>query len=382
MAKAKRKPIAIVTADTHLQDRAWASRLSLRGDAYFSFEQIVAMAIDEGLPIIAAGDLIDKQINEQEPIEFIRQQMDKLQEDKIAFRFVQGQHERQPRPWFMVHPWPEWLQPFLPLTMGGHRVEGFDWHPMNELPGLLSSVREDTEILIMHQVSELSPSPVPELVFGMIPSQIKLLIVGDYHVAVEHVAVNAGGHEMVVLSPGSTCMQAIDEDPAKCVYRLYDDLSWDIVELKTRIVMRAPLILTSEALDAFVTEVGERNQKAWNDAISQSYPEDLRKPILIVPYNPDIPDVWKRIERAVDGKAHLFGDETVLVTRELEEKKEARKKVAEGGLVGCLSLVCDEKMEPKVFAYVRSLLEAENPATVIRDARKEYELDVRRTLDP
>lgn len=348
------------------------------------------MAIDEHLAIIDCGDLHDQAINEQAPIGFFCQQMDRLQREKLAYMFVQGNHDHQLRPWPMVHRWPEWLD-FRKcaddpkthtgcMPLGGLTVQGFDWHPSAEIEACMELVYKDTQVLVMHQVSELMGSiRIPELVFGQVP-YVPLLVIGDYHSHEQHIYKGKQGQDLTVLSPGSTCMQAINEEPQKHIYRLYDDLSYESVELKTRIVLRAPSILDGEALEAFIGEVEGQLQKAWDEAHDMGLPENMRLPIIIVPYNPLISDAYRRIKRAVGEKGHLFDDAQLPPTQEREERKAARQKITSQGLVGCLDLVCDPVKEPQVHAYIKTLLECKDPQGAIREKRKEFDLDQRRLL--
>ena len=349
------------------------------------------MAIDESLPIIAAGDLIDRQVNEQEPIEFLRMQMDRLQANKVPFYFVQGQHELQNRPWMYVHKWPDWLDyrkfeenPILALgcmPLGNRTVQGFDWHPSADMEKCMGIVSDTTDVLVMHQVSELMGSVrVPELSFAQIP-HAKVLVIGDYHVHEEHVYKGRQGQDLLVLSPGSTCMQSIDEPPLKFIYKLYADLSFESVPLKTRLVRQPYPIIDEESLEAFVAEASQQLDDCWQEAHEMGLPEHLCKPILIVPYNPLVTDAYRRIKKAVGDKGHLFDDAQMPVTPEREERKAAREKITAQGLIGCLDLVCDPKVEPEVHAYVKSLLEHTDPQVVIREKRGEFELDVKRVIE-
>ena len=380
--KASKKAIALDTADLHLQDRAWADRPGLCGDAYFALDQIVNLAIYENLPVIAQGDLIDRQENEQRPIEFMCRQLDRMKKANCNWHYTQGQHERQPKPWLAVHPWPTWLEQQPSVLLGGHQLQGFDWAPADQVPQRLEAVDKGTEILAMHQVcADFVPTKVPELFFDHIP-YAQLLLVGDYHKHLVLRTKGLQGQTVTVLSPGSTCMQAIDEEPVKHIYRIYDDLSFDSVPLKCRIMLNAPQIFDVESLEHFVTNVGEQLQQAWDTALTEGLAEEIQKPILAVPYNPLVPGALNRIRKAVGDRAHLFPDEKMPVTQAQEVKRVERQKIAAQGLVGCLDLLVNPKKEPEVYSYVRTLLESqENPQAVINAKRKEFQLDVRAPVD-
>ncbi len=376
-AKTRKKPIAVVTSDCHLQDRAWHSRTNLAGDAYCAFEYIVNYAIEHQLPIIAAGDLIDKEKNNAKVPGFIRRQMGFCEAHEIDFLFVQGQHEFQDRPWLSeMSEWPCWLPDFTesqpPLFIGGHRVWGIDWTPGVDLRAALDAVPEDVTILVMHQVCHewMGSITLPELHWEQIPGHVKLLIVGDYHD--KHTSIireNSVGNGMLVLCPGSTCMQAIDEPPVKKFFVLYDDLTVTSVEIPTRRFLQPPDLSNEEDLNGFCEAASTQIVNMVSAAENEDEAEELRKPIIYVRYSFQLTDAYKRIVSAVGDGAHLFTKELRPKTEEQVQAREERQKTIKGGLVGALPEVAEEGTTR--YDISKRLLESRNPGKVLAELREE-----------
>jgi len=357
--------VAILTADCHVQRRAWLKRPELHGDAYYSFRQVVDLALRHRVPIIAAGDLIDRRINDQHPIAFLREQLGRLAEAGLRIYHVQGQHEWQEYPW-LDSICPEaavWLPPRGLLEIGPFQVYGIDWTPASQLPEKLAQVPDETDVLVLHQVySSFSPSPAAELRPEQLPD-VRLALIGDTHVTGMLTEVNGNGNQVVTVSPGSLAMQAIDEPGNKYVFLLNDDGSLEKVKLRTRAVLRqqairdVPSMMTFlQKLDRVLDELQERNR---------DLPEELRMPILHIAYDASLPDVRERLLQVTDGKVHLF-------EKDLSEKAEAeaanaaaqRQELLSAGLFGCLEkLHASKGYPPEVLEYAQELLR--NPSMTV-----------------
>ena len=92
---------AVIISDAHLQTRTWRHR-PIFGDACHSFTQAIDYAIELQIPVIGAGDLIDRRVNEPEPIVFLMDELSRLTTAGGKFYFTQGQHELDDTPWFNI----------------------------------------------------------------------------------------------------------------------------------------------------------------------------------------------------------------------------------------------------------------------------------------
>ncbi len=106
---------------------------------------------------------------------------------------------------------------------------------------------------------------------------------------------------MIVGSPGSTCLQAIDEEGEKAVFLLKDDLSLERVPLQARRIHRHTVNTPAE-LDALL-EPGSIERLT---AVQGDVPEHIAVNIVYVAYNDEIPEAYAKLTRAFKGKAHFF----------------------------------------------------------------------------
>lgn len=369
------RDIAVVTSDCHLQERAWHSRTNLSGDSLHAFEFICDYAIEHDLPILAAGDIIDKQKLGSDVPGFVRKMMDKLRKASVPFGYIQGQHELQKSAWFSeLSDWPDWLhRRALRSVLPGHYVYGIDWTPHDQVVERLSEVPKDATVLLMHQVCHefMGGIAQAELYWEMIPGNVKMLIVGDFHEKHANlVRKNADGKDLSVLAPGSTCLQSITEPVLKQFWVLRSDLSARSVKIPSRPFLQPPELSLPEDVDGFCEAVSSQIDKVVSAVIASMLPAELRKPIVYVRYSYQLEDAYQRLVKAVGDKAHLFTKELRPKTPEQIEAREERKQMIEGGLIGALPSVAEEGTAR--FDISRRLLETRNPRQVLADIRKEF----------
>ena len=393
MPKSKKaaKRLAIITADMHLDDHAWADRPSLSGDSRAAFARICDMALRWGhgsspsahpdFCIIAAGDLVEKKRNESGPITFIRHMMDKLEGNdgltSVPVRYVQGQHELQTEPWLnAAHRWPT----HMPSeryeeqdSIGGYKIWGIDWTPPGLLQEELDKIPEGTDIVCMHQVCAawMGDVTAPEISFDRIP-HARLLIMGDYHKHVKLETRGAQGQKLTVLSPGSTNLREITGERDKKVFVLYEDLSVKVAKIPTRLVLEPPDLLMDESIEDLLEELDTRLLYAKDYAEVHELPEAIRKPIMYVRYHRRLTGTEPRLLKALNKRAHLF-TKPIGAIDEDEEEGELEFDGSEEGLtlLGCLAEEVDADKEPEVFEGLQRLLSVDDPAVELTKMRKE-----------
>jgi hypothetical protein len=366
---AKKKRVAIVCADTHLQDRAWVNR-AIEGDSYHSFHQIVDLAIKYDVPIIAAGDLIDKSRNPSGPIVAMVRELERLEQAELRLYYVQGQHEMADVPWLEassaavhMHGEGKWFE-FGPLT-----AQGLDYQPAGQLLEALDGLQPGADILVAHQVwgDLMGDIAAPQGGFHDIPD-VSTLITGDYHKEyIDKMYRGKDGQELNVLNPGSTCMQSIDEPPEKFVAILRDDGSFRKVQLKTRPVIICDPILQPDDVDWFIENVGTAVEEA---ADNEELPENIRKPIIRVTYSYKLSDAKRRASKLIGNAAHIFWNERP----PLREEKAARVRDGKGGaatLASELLPYLEDQDAASLEPDLRRLMEAEDVAGELRRMREE-----------
>jgi hypothetical protein len=249
------------------------------------------------------GDITDVRHPDAETVGYLMDIIDDLVKNGINFYFLQGQHElNRVRPWASCHRRAICLNR-LALQVNNIRFYGIDFQPMGELQDELAKLPTSTDVLLAHQVwkermgglrtAENRPS---EGAFAEIPI-VKMVISGDFHAHKMTKHKGKDGQELLAVSPGSTYLKALDEDPSKYFYVLHDDLSLKSIKIPTRPVWRTR-VGTAENLDKYI-----ENFVAQNQVVHDNDPD---KPVWYVEFRSTIADAVGRLERSTKGRCHLF----------------------------------------------------------------------------
>lgn len=350
------KTLAVMFADSHLQESAWANSKIL-GDSMESLNQIFTYAIrNKAKAVIGAGDLIDKQRNRAGPINFFHTQLDRLEQASIPFWFIEGQHDMDSPPWLSGHRWAKHMHK-EEVQVGEFKLYGLNYLPFGELQEALEHIPDDTDMLVCHQTwgDWMGDIASPQGQFSDVPV-VKLLFSGDFHKFVLEKAKGKDGQKIIVCSPGSTCMQEIPEPPDKFFVAFKDDGTFERVRLKTRPMIDWPVMNRPEDLNAFAEEVEAELSAAQQRGAALELPSNLTTPLMRVTYSSRLEDCVRRVEKIIGNRAHLFFKELMP-----EEKlaKMAIAKKAKGEAVTPLTELpkeVDPEKEPDVFSLVQRLL--------------------------
>ena len=314
---------------------------------------------------MAQGDLFDTNFPDARSLQVCFEQMDRLQRAQLPVMYTQGQHEKSRPPYLSLHPWPSHMDSRSDALVcaGGKRyVYGLDHRHADLLGDALAGV-PDVDILLCHQVWSDFMGLGVEGCLQQIP-HVEVVLTGDLHKHLEKSVIGASGQEMRAFSPGAICMQEISEPAEHFVWLAYSDGAFESHQLKSRYVVDVA-IENQEDLERFLSsglEVCVSPQ--------QGVPEEIAQNIAYVRCREDVPDAYRKVVRALQGKAHLFwkavkGDEEVVVYEETERDARVRS-----GLVGCLDLVVPP--ETAVHKSVSRLLRVENPSAELAVMRGEF----------
>lgn len=357
-------PIAAFTGDTHLRPNTWAKHPDLHSDAYVSFTQIVDYCLENRLPLIILGDIFDKSRPDSLSVGRFLHAVSRMEEARLAVYAIEGNHDRADPPWFTLHPW---VTPAGRFELGGRKFVGMPFQTAGELPEYISHLMsEDTEVdvLLAHQSwLEIQRVGHTDGSFAQIPYACTMLT-GDYHVQGEFRGNAADGGLVRAFSPGSTCMQALNEEPVKGFGVLKQDLSVEWVRIETRTKFDVTL-QTEEELQQWLDGLDSLGGLAQRP----NHP-DIRKPILRVRYQDSIPEAYDRITAAVGDDFHLFLEpQRTIITEVIDETA-----TPEGAFDSLLTAV-GELSQPGSAVYngVRRLLEAEDPQQELERMFGEYQ---------
>ena len=298
------RPLFVFAADTHLQPCAWVKHPELRGDAYCSFAQIVDYCCAHNLNLVLGGDIFDKHRPDPDSVQFLLQQAERLRSNDHVLMFVQGDHDYQATtPWTAIGRHAVSLHQLV-CAAGSFNVYGLDWASRDRLGAALATIPANTDILVMHEAwEELQGIGQTEGRIADIP-HVKVLLTGDYHVALRKDVQTPDSRCIRVYSPGSTCMQAVDEQPDKS-FLLVGECDGEVQVQRIPLLTRRKLVLNYQTEAQLVGDLQNCVLDNWLTA-QPVLPPEISKPILRVTFNDEIPNAWQRISDVAASRFHLF----------------------------------------------------------------------------
>lgn len=349
----------LVTSDLHLSDKIWKHR-PIEGDSYWSWEQIVDIAVEECDAVILAGDILDKQLNNSNPISKLIDGLNRLETAGIQVFYNQGQHEYQTNPWMGLHKLSNHIHR-RSFELGGFSFLGFDYGQQQDLAQFLNGEEvKDTDFLVCHQVwlEFMGEECKPQGSFADIPKTVKYLITGDYH---DSICQKFGN--LVVISPGSTHLRSIAEPEDKFVFVLELDNSKVKITSRELYTRRKIEIDATNSTSSDVLKNIEYSLSTCTEyAETVELPEDIKKPLLRLTYAQANTDLVEKVEKAVNGRAHIFYKQVKSSTGSAEpslsEHIDAGDRVT---LLSCLDNYVDQKTNADVYSLSYQLLQFKDP---------------------
>jgi hypothetical protein len=361
-------PLFVFCADLHLEDGAWTTRPGIYGDAYYSFQQIIDYCIEHRLPLILGGDVLEKKQNLARPVAKLCEGLSRMQDEDLDVYYIQGNHEYDRNaPWLSIHPWPKHLHN-RHFYFKGVKVWGLDWLPRGEIQAAFKEVPPDTKILITHQVWKDLMGDVGRTECSLLDVHyVQTVLAGDYHVTTVVESVNAQDQPITLLSPGSTAMQDISEEPRKSFFVICDNSDGSYAFSPRRLLTRQFLgykVQTQTALDDLCAGRLAADIAAATDEVrARGAPPEIRKPLVRVKFNKDLPDAYVRLVAAVGETAHLFCD--VLAERVDEVQKPTNRDATKNDLLQVLADVLGEDTD--AYKFAQELLQAPNPKRAVEE---------------
>lgn len=346
------------TADLHLEDGAWSTRPAIYGDAYCSFDQIVDYCINESLPLILGGDVLEKKSNLARPIAKLCAGLSRMEAAGVPVFYIQGNHEYDRNaPWLSVHSWPQHIHKQT-INIAGKNVYGLDWLPRGEIQEAFANVPANTDVLITHQVWKDFMGNVGRTECELTDvHHVQTVLAGDFHVTKTIEGVNAQGLPVRMLSPGSTAMQDTGEEQNKFFFVIEDsaaELVFTPVALKTRRFV-GYTVRDQETLDSLCAGKLKEDIAALDTV---NLPANIQKPIVKIKFDKQLPDAYLRLMTAVGESAHLFCE--ALAERSAHTHNAATRAAAKNELSSVLAELLGD--DTAAYALAASLLKTENIA--------------------
>lgn len=354
------KPLILATADWHAEEYAWVRHPTLKNDSFVAIEHIFKIAKELDIKhIIAAGDLIDKPYPGAYVITKLIKTIEEKCPDDTEVLYIQGQHEAQASPtpcaWLDLSSHSQHIHKQT-KDINGLNIYGLDYTRPDFLDQELASVPSSTDIFVCHQVWSDFMNIAGEARFNQIPYS-RIVVTGDYH---KHLSLRANrvDEEVLILSPGSVCMQSIDEDAQKKVFVINDDLTIDSIKLPSRPVYRAQ-IKTEDQLNQWIAKVLPTIKDDPN------LPEDIAHPIIQVKFKTSLTQAGKIITELTKDKGHLF-------LQPMNEIKSPVYEYHETNLDMNVSLSKFCSPDSHIYPLAKRLLESRNPDKELELMEKEY----------
>lgn len=361
-----RSPLLVVSADWHLEKNAWVRHPNLSGDSYYGLKQVVDIALLFNIPLVAAGDLFNHSYPDSYSVRMAMEQLYRLQKANLAVYYNQGQHEKtKDQPWLGLHSHPIHIHKKY-ADIKNIRLTGLDYTRPDSLIANLNEIcKKDTDILIAHQTwHEFMGQYSKEAFLSSVPN-IHTILTGDFHKHTYLRIKGATNQKLLVLSPGSLCLQTLDEPSTKAVFVLYDDMSFESVPIKSRVINHFD-VKDQDELDILLSSLDNGVLDLQDDVSTE-----ISKPIISIRYNTNIKDAFIQVSNKVLDKAHLFtkpiSEKPISITKEI---KTSHTEIIKAGLEGNLTKYCDANSTS--YKIAKRLLTSYNPKEELNNLEKEY----------
>jgi hypothetical protein len=328
--------------------------------------------------MILLGDIFDAKNLSSGVLQFFCDQMDKLQEQRIPVYYVQGNHDCVTPPWPAVHKWPIHINGTA-IRLGvlsGLQCEcyGLDYFPIARYSAELSRVPETAKVLFTHQAwADFGKMGSSDAAMSQMLPRGVTVATGDLHIAMYSRGTAANGESVLLMSPGATCMQAINEPQQHFIYEMQMQpdgaVSFDPIPLWTRLVYEF-VCETQAEFDAAVLQIaGLPKSEIPSDTVLYA----IDTPIVRIKYPISVSeDSYVRLVTAASKSgSHLFTDPQLAAAQQSMISVEDVHTERMSTLRDAIQLLDAEPQEVRDLA-VRMLDQADNVLGFLSEFQKEY----------
>ena len=301
------KPIAVIAADTHIDEYIWRHKPNIVFDSYYGFQQAIGAAVKFNVPLILAGDVVETlpaNTPTSKTVSWVRSQINRLKKNKLNCYAVTGQHDQAEPSWLKAcH---EHVTDADQRSVGlGKRVIYFlNWRPTEAARLAVADIPQDTEIIIAHQHwRELMGGGNFECSVNDLPHGPSLVVTGDLHQTMTR-RVKRLDKEITFVSPGATHLRKTDEPDNHRVLLLHDDLTFKFLKIKSRLAIRQK-ITADQTADDLIEKWPKLIAAAMTKAEKIKLPPTLMTPFFIVEDFLNTKS-YNRLLKVVNKEAHLF----------------------------------------------------------------------------
>lgn len=296
------RPFAIAAADLQISYSTYRGYTAMWGDSYFALEQCVDHAIQHRCQLLLGGDVLDAAYPDSYSMRQVLAALRRLEREGLRTLFIQGNHEVVRRqPWLSIEQIAEHIHA-RPILFPDCLLYGIDYQPPGQIAAEMAKIpnSDGPVVLLLHQAwEELMGSRGDAKLADLVPDSVAIVISGDFHGHRAIKLTNRNGHPFVLLSPGSTNLRSVSEDPRKFCYLIYEDLTFRSLPILGRHVGYSTI-----NGDQDVQPVIDASLAEFAAADNPRLPEHIRTPMWVVDVRNGV-DVSK-IRQAAGGRAHLF----------------------------------------------------------------------------
>lgn len=356
------RPLFVFAADLHMQPCAWKSRRTLCGDALNSFEQLLSVAAYLKVPLVLGGDIFDSKT--PDPATLAQAGVLLRNSSGLpALYYVQGDHDRTNPPWLSLlgDPRVRYVSGTSDVLQDGS-VYALDWDTPTAYVESLATIPDSAKILITHQywdelMTGARVNAVSRVSLSSIPRHINHLFTGDMH-RTATIAKPSQADWLNIYSPGSTCMQSIDEWPDKYAFIVtHSPANLGVIpyKLATRPVFR--YVLADEGqLRACLGEL---------ERLADIYRYPTTAAIVDIAYTDGLPGI--EAVSNYDRQLHLFTTAIASMASTEAAKPPATLETYQTAVINRLTAT-----NPAAAALAPDLLSAADPAAFLQRAFDHY----------
>lgn len=301
--------IAAFIADAHLTSSgsAWAGS-TIRGDAEAAVLYFAQYCTENAIPGFGAGDLFDRSLNRSAVLEIAAKALQPFKDSGQLFYYIKGNHDPDNPPWLSFLPNTRHIDKTTVPLARGFSVWGLDYRPPAELAEALNDIPGDTSILMPHQAwAEWNRNPgAAQGHLSSVP-RVSYVISGDDHVPRSDVITREDGSSFLAVSPGSSSLQAINEDPHKYFCVLLEDGTVEFVDIPSRPVVVSEVLEDAEQVFQWFSGVTELTDSAVREEMRRCKVESIPfKPLARVFYRPAASAQVRLMTKRYSSLAHFF----------------------------------------------------------------------------
>lgn len=289
--------IAILTADTHLDESSYKFGDLGVGSSRFAFKQIARRAKKYQVDLLIAGDVVENQTSRvsADTLHFLAEELKGI--PRVAF--LNGQHDNCISP-----SWPQCVRldaehiDQKSFMLGRFKCYGLDYCAPKVLEERLKEVPKDTDMLFCHQVWSQFMGHVTKADGDLshIP-HVRRVFTGDLHKNRVEVVERKDGTRMEVISPGCTHFRRIGEPLHHYYYELKSDFSLKRVLLRGR-SMKQIRIRDLEDVDNAIRMMPEYAYGLFAANEKYRLPPNLSTPVVIIRYSVEVTNEVQRVAKA------------------------------------------------------------------------------------